>query len=855
VHQIELEMQNAELMLAKERAAFVAEKYTALYDFAPTGFFTLSAGGEILDLNLFGAHMLGKERINLKNSRFGFFLSENTRPVFNRFLHRIFNSGVPEFCEVSMAKDDHLPVIVKLSGIASGNEGQCLVSMMDITEQHQALEALKGSQLLLKSSLESQKDTILMSIDRDYRYLYFNRAHWESMKHAFNQDVKVGMNVLKCMTSEDDRKAAKDNLDRAFRGESHSNIRVFGHVNQAWYESFFNPIFNEQNEIIGATALARDVTERMRREIANLARLSLVEFAENHTWDELLEETLNQAEILTDSLIGFYHFVEADQETLWLQNWSTRTKKEFCRAEGKGSHYDLNLAGVWADCLRQRRPVVHNDYSSLPGKKGLPPGHAIVVREMTVPVIRGGLIKAILGVGNKVTDYTQKDIDAVSLIADLAWDIAERKRAEEALAMNSRLLSKLSRFSIELSMLSSEDDIEAFISRRLRELSGAAMVTFSEYNPDTRMMTPKYIEVEPGVIGEVMNLLDGQLNNAPCAVSEELYHEMTTEIVGARANLHDACFGTISRPAADAVQALLKAERFTGIAYLVEGKLYGTSLIGMEKHQPDIPREILENFIFLAAVSLRRYQMEARIKQQNEELFKTNAEKDKFFSIIAHDLRGPFNSFLGFTKMMVDDLHSLTPEEIQQIALSMRKSATGLFDLLENLLEWSRMKRGAIVYDPEPMIIKAVVVETLQPLVELADKKGISIDINVPDDLAIFADGKMFKSILRNLVSNAVKFTRRGGRITLSAAPEGTGFVEFSIRDNGVGMDKKLLDKLFLLDDQAYRKGTDGEPSTGLGLIICRDLVEKHGGKLWVESEDGVGSVFYFTMPINNSSR
>jgi PAS domain S-box-containing protein len=181
-----------------------------------------------------------------------------------------------------------------------------------------------------------------------------------------------------------------------------------------------------------------DITEHKRNNEINSARLHLLQFAATHSMDELLEETLNEAEKLTDSLIGFYHFVEDDQTSLTLQSWSTRTKVKFCKAGGEGLHYPVDEAGVWVDCVHQRKPVIHNDYASLPHRKGMPEGHVEVVRELVVPVFRGDKIKAILGVGNKPVDYMEKDMVTISLLADLAWEIAERKNAEEALKISEQ---------------------------------------------------------------------------------------------------------------------------------------------------------------------------------------------------------------------------------------------------------------------------------------------------------------------------------------------------------------------------------------------------------------------------------
>jgi PAS domain S-box-containing protein len=179
--------------------------------------------------------------------------------------------------------------------------------------------------------------------------------------------------------------------------------------------------------------LKLSITERKRAENIMHARLRLLKFAESHSLEEFTQATLDESEALTTSSIGFYHLVEADQRTLSLQTWSTNTLQHMCTAEGKGQHYDVAKAGVWVDCVHQRRPVIHNSYDALPHRKGMPPGHAPVVRELVVPIFRANKIVAIIGVGNKPSDYDEWDVEAVSLLGDLSWDIAERKLAEDAL--------------------------------------------------------------------------------------------------------------------------------------------------------------------------------------------------------------------------------------------------------------------------------------------------------------------------------------------------------------------------------------------------------------------------------------
>jgi len=264
------------------------------------------------------------------------------------------------------------------------------------------------------------------------------------------------------------------------------------------------------------------------------------------------------------------------------------------------------------------------------------------------------------------------------------------------------------------------------------------------------------------------------------------------------------------------------------------------------------PRYDGDNFIGTFGIFrdiTERKQAEAALKDSEVRLKELNATKDKFFSIISHDLRSPFNVFLGFTKVIEEDMHSMTREEIFSLVQKMGVSASNLFSLLENLLEWSMIQREMTIAYPERLLVKTKVEAIMEVMGELAKNKKIDTIINLTKDLVIHSDEKMFDSVLRNLYSNSVKFTPLGGKITISARPISADFAEISIKDTGIGMTREMIENLFKIDIDTGRQGTGGEPSAGLGLILCKDFVEKNGGRLWVESEPEKGSVFYFTVP------
>ncbi len=240
---------------------------------------------------------------------------------------------------------------------------------------------------------------------------------------------------------------------------------------------------------------------------------------------------------------------------------------------------------------------------------------------------------------------------------------------------------------------------------------------------------------------------------------------------------------------------------------------------------------------------------EQEITLKNKELQKANAEKDKFFSIIAHDLRSPFSGLLGLTDLMSDESEEMSAEEMKELSRYLNISAHNTFNLLEDLLEWAKMERGLIEFKPQKISLKNAVTESLYLLGESARKKLIDLVTDIQNQ-EVYADSHMLQTVLRNLTSNAIKYTNKGGKVTISCSGSDNNNLLILVKDSGIGMSAYIRDNIFKIGANTKRIGTQGEHSSGLGLLLCKEFVEKQGGEIWVESEEGFGSAFYFTVPL-----
>jgi len=237
------------------------------------------------------------------------------------------------------------------------------------------------------------------------------------------------------------------------------------------------------------------------------------------------------------------------------------------------------------------------------------------------------------------------------------------------------------------------------------------------------------------------------------------------------------------------------------------------------------------------------------IQKQNQELKNLVMVKDKFYSIISHDLKNPFNGIIGFSELIMSNAHKGYGEKIFKFAESINISAIQAYKLLENLLEWSMLHKNELKVKKELFILKQIVDEVINELKTISEKKQILIKNQINDEIILEADTNMLMCIFRNLITNSLKFTDLNGEVIISAVKNSAEII-ISVEDNGIGMEKNILQNLFIANKIKSKKGTNNEHGTGLGLTLCKEFIEKHNGKIWVESEVNKGSKFNFSIPL-----
>ncbi|MFH1811064.1 MAG: PAS domain-containing protein, partial [Pseudomonadota bacterium] len=691
-----------------------------------------------------------------------------------------------------------------------------LSTARDITESRQADEAVRRIAAEWQATFDASRDAIWI-LDRDSVIQRSNLA----AERIFGRRIEelLGKHCWEIVHG-----STQPHPDcpmvRASKSQQRETMEL--RVGERWLEVTVDPVLDESGEIARVVHVVSDITERKRTTELMALRLRLHEFAASHTLHELLVKTLDGVERLTSSQVGFYHFVQPDQQTLWLQAWSTRTARDYCQAEGAGMHYGIDKAGVWADAVRLRQAVIHNDYAALPNKKGMPEGHARLTRELVVPIFQGADVVAVLGVGNKESDYTDSDVEAVTYLAHIAWEIAERKNAEEALQESTELLSLFVQNSPIYTFIKEVTASESRVlvaSENFVDLTGVpgsqmAGKTMSElFPPDfaAKISADDWAVVSRGAVLH----LDEDLN-------DRHYTTIKFPIVrGGKRLLAGYTIDVTERRLAeqerrDLQASLAQADRLASMGMLAAGVAHEINnplsyvLYNTETLAQDLPR-----------VAAAARMSSAALREQVGDA--------------------------AYARILGDSAELLGSDALDDAVQRARDALDGthrIKNIARGLATFSRVER---VEQSRIDIKFAIESAAAMALNEIKFRARLVQDLDeVPSVWA--SEGKLAQVFL-NLLINAAHAIDEGhvehNKITLRTWVEGEQ-VCAEVADTGAGIAPEHLARIF--DPFFTTKGVGR--GSGLGLAICRNIVTEFGGSISVDSEVGQGTRFVVRLPV-----
>lgn len=374
--------------------------------------------------------------------------------------------------------------------------------------------------------------------------------------------------------------------------------------------------------------------------------------------------------------------------------------------------------------------------------------------------------------------------------------------------------------------------------------------------------TEKELEKQNNLLKTLLDLLPIGVFMVEAPSGEPIVANMTAKQLLGRGIMPDASKSNLG----DIYKAFYSG---TEIPYSVDEMPLIQGMAGVKSHvdnmevlRPDGTRILLEVFgspvlnnegeVWASLVSFlditEKRKAEESLINLNNELEESKRTKDRLYSIIAHDLKAPFNSILGFSELLTEHISDYDTDKCREFGEHISSSARQSLSLLENLFAWAQSQSGKISFVPQQIALQPLIRESMSVLASSAKMKNINLKILQDTDIGIYADWNMLMTIIRNLISNAIKFTNDGGRVEISAISK-ENQTEIIVTDNGTGINEEIRNSLFILNNKMTAKGTANESGSGLGLILCREFVEKHGGTIWVDSEVGRGSSFHFTIP------
>lgn len=664
----------------------------------------------------------------------------------------------------------------------------------DLTDQKEMMNKLENEQILLDTLLENIPDSIYFK-DRKSRFIRINKSL--ARKHGLNSvEESYGRTDFDIFGIEHSTQAFNDEQEIIRTG-----IPLIGKEEKedwldgrtTWGSTTKMPWYDKYGNIIGTFGVTRDITEKVLSQ------------------EQIKSKELLYRSLFTNSVDGIFlidgQIIDCNQAILDLLQYEreefiglfpSKFSPEF-QPSGKNSFNYINEKISLA-----LNGVIQRFYWAPKRKDG-----KLVDTEISLSMVMIGGKKLVQAVVRDITERLQNEKlrEAIFAISETAYTVSDMYNLYEKVHQEVSNLMPAKNFYIALldekqNMISFPYFVDEFDPPQEPKKSGRGLTEYV-----MRVGTPALIDAKKDL---------------------ELREQGEVDLIGAP-------------------QAI-----WLGVPLKIEGKTFGVIVVQDYENENafgDYEVQILSFVAAQVAQVIERKRNADEMKKITLELQQLNATKDKFFSIIAHDLRNPFITILGFSDLLLSDYSELSDEERKFYLEEMKKSAELSHNLLQNLLQWSRSQTGRIEFNQSALFLHHVINSNFDLLYGSAEKKDIKMVSEVSVDIKLFADEDMLNTVLRNLLTNSIKFTPRHGTITVSASLN-KSMAQISVSDTGVGMDESALNNLFRIDISHSSHGTDREAGTGLGLILCKEFVEKHGGTISVSSAPGKGTTFTFTIPM-----
>ncbi|MCX6247639.1 MAG: PAS domain S-box protein [Bacteroidetes bacterium] len=685
--------------------------------------------------------------------------------------------------------------------------------LSELTELQQELKSLKETcnneytQLLLKSIIESPKDIIILSIDKDYQYLIFNSYHRDVMLQAYGKEIKVGMNLLECITNDDDRVKSKLNYDRALNGESHLTIEEYGDLERSCYETRYNPVVNDKNEIIGATAFSANITLRIQAEEAVLAKQILFRRTFNTSplssvLTKLPERTVVDVNPAFEKLFGYTN------------------------AEIIGN--PINELDMWAD------PAERERVAQILFETGKVHDHEFVFKTKTGETGHGIFYAEII-----------EELDEKYMLTKVL-DITQLKKAEVAIRIHTGRLQNL--HEIDQAILLAIESPEAVVQtalQQMRNLLQCQRTSVGIFDLENKKVQVFAADVDGKTIIKTGTVLTEEVYGLI-----DILRQSKMEVV--------ENMSVLKSPSA--INKILEEEgieSFINVALVSEMEMYGVLNVGWENPRTFTQEEIeivnevasqitiaIEKARLLKETRHYADELETRVSERTSQLEETNKELEAFSYSVSHDLRAPLRHINGYVDLLNDRFHDSLSEKGKHYLDTIADSTRQMGTLIDDLLQFSRTgKQEMHLSNLDMNLLFREVLDKIKQ-----DIKGRKIKWIIAPLPQVRGDYNLLQLVWVNLLNNAVKFTRNRENTTIEIGfREKSNEYEFYIRDNGAGFDMRYAHKLFGVFQRLHSAGEF--EGTGIGLANVHRIILKHGGRTWAEAELEKGATFYFTLP------